>query len=84
MGNILGGFPAIFTIPIALPFDKVLKLAPEDPAVKNFFDLVFLLAFDHDRWRWQRLGTIGVLWAQPVDMNDIVDLEPVGERETIA
>ena len=52
-------FPGVILYSVAFPFDQVLELSLEHPAVQDFFYKVFILTID-EFWGWQR-------WLPPSD-----------------
>ena len=51
--NIIVCSPAVVSIIITFPLDKILNEAPTDAAVKDPVNLKLLITFNQDRWRWK-------------------------------
>ena len=79
-----GGFPGVFSMAIAFPFDQILKFLVEDAGVKDFFDLVLLFAVNDVRWWGCRLfEAIIAPGAESINMYDRVDIQAGGQFNSI-
>ena len=75
-----GGFPGVFSMAIAFPFDQILKFLAEDAGVEDFFDLVLLFAVNDVRWWWCGLfEAIIAPGAESINMYDRVDFQAGGQ-----
>ena len=71
-----GGFPGVFSMAIAFPFDQVLKFLAEDAEVDDFFDLVLLFAVNDVRWWWCGLFEAIIMpGAELINIYDRVDIQ---------
>ena len=79
-----GGFPGVFSMAIAFPFDQILKFLAEDAGVENFFDLVLLFAVNDVRWWWSRLlKAVIAPGAESINVYDRVDFQAGGQDEVV-
>ena len=75
-----GGFPGVFSMAIAFPFDQILKFLAEDARVEDFLDLVLPFAVNDVRWWWCGLfEAIIVSGAESINVYDRVDCHAGGQ-----
>ena len=81
---VVGGFPSVISIAVALPLDQILELTSVEATVEDVFDLVFFFVVNHDWvWWWGLVEAIVAPRAEPVYVNNRINFEPRRQLEAI-